>query len=305
MKTPVHLFVFGLGYAGARLALAMRGEARWVGGTVRGVAEAVALAGEGLRSLVFSGTQAGIGVAEGVRQSTHILGSIPPGDGDPALVCHRASILAADHLRWIGYLSTVGVYGDHGGGWVDEATAPAPVAPRSAARLAAEQAWQAVAAERRVPLAIFRVAGIYGPGRNAFVNLSEGTAHRVVKAGQVFNRIHVDDLVAVLRAAIDQDAGGVFNLADDEPAPPQDVVAYAAGLMGVAPPPAVPFAAADLSPMARSFYGENKRVKADRLRSPLGVTLRYPTYREGLAALWRDGTWRGAAAAKASRAPSG
>jgi nucleoside-diphosphate-sugar epimerase len=305
MKPPVHLFVFGLGYAGARLALAMREQAQWVGGTVRDVEDAVALAAHGLRTFVFGGAQAGIGVAEAVRHCTHLLASVPPGDGDPVLTCHGASIIAADHLRWIGYLSTVGVYGDHGGDWVDETTAPAPAAGRSAARLAAEQAWQALAAERRVPLAIFRIAGIYGPGRNAFVNLAAGTAHRVIKAGQVFNRIHVDDLVAALGAAIGRDVAGIFNLADDEPAPPEEVVAYAAKLMGVPPPPAVPFAVADLSPMARSFYGENKRVTNDRLKSALGIALRYPTYREGLAALWHDANWRVDLAATGSRAPSG
>ncbi len=143
-----------------------------------------------------------------------------------------------------------------------------------------------------MPLAIFRLAGIYGPGRNALVNLAEGRAHRIVKPGQVFNRIHVDDIVETLDAAVAQDAAGLFNVADDEPAPPQDVVAYAARLMGVEPPPEVAFADADLSPMARSFYGDNKRVANRRLRQALGIRLRYPTYREGLAALWRDGTWR-------------
>jgi nucleoside-diphosphate-sugar epimerase len=143
-----------------------------------------------------------------------------------------------------------------------------------------------------VPLAIFRIAGIYGPGRNALVKLAEGNAHRIVKAGQVFNRIHVDDIVAALAATLDGTAAGIFNLADDEPAPPQDVVAFAAGLMGVAPPPEIPFDKADLSPMARSFYGESKRVSNKRLQQELGVTMRYPTYREGLSTMWKEGTWR-------------
>ena len=143
-----------------------------------------------------------------------------------------------------------------------------------------------------MPLAIFRLAGIYGPGRNALVNLAEGKAHRIVKPGQVFNRIHVDDIAQVLSAAVNRDAAGIFNVADDEPAPPQDVVAYAASLMGVEPPPEIPFEDADLSPMARSFYGDNKRVANLRIRQELGVALRYPTYREGLGAMWREGTWR-------------
>jgi nucleoside-diphosphate-sugar epimerase len=292
---PLHLFVFGLGYSASRFAVAMKGEADWIGGTVRDVHHAVALAAKGIRTFLFDGMYPGIGVAEAVRHATHLLVSIPPGDGDPALAFHRASVLAAEHLQWIGYLSTVGVYGDHAGAWVDETTAATPTSARSVARVTAEKAWQALADERAVPLAILRIAGIYGPGRNAFVNLAEGTAHRIVKAGQVFNRIHVDDIAAVLRAAGGKRARGIFNLADDEPAPPDEVVAYAAKLMGVPPPPAVPFATADLSPMARSFYGENKRVGNARIKSELGMTLRYPTYREGLAALWRDGDWRGEA----------
>lgn len=292
MKTPVRLFVFGLGYSAGRFALAMREKADWVGGTVRSLDDAMRLAALGVRTLLFDGSQSGIGVAEGVRQATHVLVSVPPGTGDPVLACHRTSIAAADRLQWIGYLSTVGVYGDAGGAWIDETTTPRPTSPRSVARLEAERRWQAFAAERGVPLAIFRIAGIYGPGRNAFVNLADGTAHRVVKPGQVFNRIHVDDIGAALAAGLDARAGGILNLADDEPAPPQDVVAYAAELMGVAPPPEIPFAAARLSPMARSFYDENKRIRNGRMKSELGVRLRYPTYRDGLTALWRERTWR-------------
>ncbi len=292
MKAPVHLFVFGLGYSASRVAALMKTDADWIGGTVRNVHDAVRLAATGIRTLTFDGVHPGIGVAEAVRHTTHLLVSIPPGERDPVLALHRASILAAEHLQWIGYLSTVGIYGDQDGGWVDETTPPAPTSTRSVARVAAEQAWQALADEKRVPLAILRIAGIYGPGRNAFVNLADGSAHRIVKAGQVFNRIHVDDIAVTIRASAMQRAAGIFNLADDEPAPPDAVVAHAAGLMGVPPPPAVPFANADLSPMARSFYSENKRVRNGRMKG-LGVALRYPTYREGLAALWRDGSWTG------------
>lgn len=293
MSGPVRLFVFGLGYSAGRFARAMRGSAEWIGGTVRSVDKAVALSAEpGIRPYVFDGASPGLGVAEAVKVATHVLVSVAPGESDPVLAHHRSSIAAAADLRWLGYLSTVGVYGDFGGAWVSERTTPHPKSARTVARLAAEQAWAAFAAERGVPLATFRLAGIYGPGRNAFVNLAEGKAHRIVKSGQVFNRIHVDDIVATLIAALSANAAGVFNVADDEPAPPEVVVAFAAGLMGVAPPPEVPLDNADLSPMARSFYGENKRVSNRRIREELGVTLRYPTYREGLAALWRDGTWR-------------
>ena len=293
MTEHVRLFVFGLGYSASRFARQMTGRAEWVGGTTRSIEKAVAFAAEpGIRPFVFDGKSPGIGVTEAVRVATHILVSVAPGESDPVLAQHRESILAATDLKWIGYLSTVGVYGDYGGAWVSEATTPHPTSERAKNRLAAEKAWSALAAERSVPLAIFRIAGIYGPGRNAFVNLAEGKAHRVVKPGQVFNRIHVDDIVATLVATLEKNAAGIFNLADDEPAPPQDVVAYAAGLMGVPPPPEVLFADADLSPLARSFYGENKRVANQRLKNDLGVALRHPNYRDGLGAMWRDGTWR-------------
>jgi hypothetical protein len=292
MSEAIRIFVFGLGYSAGRFARAMSGSVEWVAGTTRGIDRAVALAATpGVRPFVFDGALPGVGVAEAVKAATHIIASIPPGEADPVLAQHRASILAAPSLRWIGYLSTVGVYGNYGGAWVSEATTPHPASERAKQRIAAEKAWAGVAAERGVPLAIFRITGIYGPGRNAIVNLAEGKAHRIVKPGQVFNRIHVDDIVTILAAAIAANAAGIFNLADGAPAPPQDVVAYAAELAGVPPPPEVPFAEADLSPMARSFYADNKRVANARLRD-LGVTLAYPDYRTGLAAMWRASAWR-------------
>lgn len=289
----MHLFVFGLGFSGGAFARAMKAEAAWTGGTVRSVDKAIALAGEGLRTFLFNGTAVGIGVGAAVRHATHLVTTIAPGDGDPVLKHHRDSILAAPHLRWIAYLSTVGVYGDHGGARVEETTKPKPPPGRSSDRLAAEAAWRALADERQVPLAILRIAGIYGPGRNALKKLDDGRAHRIVKPGQVFNRIHVDDIVQVIAAAAAGAAGGVFNVADDEPAPPQELVAYAAELMGVTAPPEVPFEEAELTPLARSFYGQNRRVANQRIKRELGVALRYPTYREGLQAMWRDGSWRG------------
>jgi nucleoside-diphosphate-sugar epimerase len=294
LSEHVRLFVFGLGYSGGRFAAAMRGRAEWIGGTVRGIEKAVAISAEpGIRPYVFDGKSPGVGVAEAVKVATHLVVSIPPGEGgDPVLAHHRATILAASGLKWIGYLSTVGVYGDYGGAWVSESTTPHPKSDRAKRRLAAEQAWTELAAERNLPLAILRLAGIYGPGRNAFVKLAEGKAHRVVKPGQVFNRIHVDDIVAALSAAVERSAAGVFDLADDEPAPSQDVVVFAAGLMGIDPPPEVPFDAAGLSPLARSFYGENKRVSNARVKQELGVAVLYPTYREGLSAMWAEGNWR-------------
>ena len=226
-----------------------------------------------------------------MRLATHVVICVPPAEEDPVLLRHRASLAGADKLRWLGYLSSIGVYGDYGGAWVTETTTPHPAPGRSTARLAAERGWQRQANERQLPLAILRVAGIYGPGRNALANLAEGEAHRVIKEGQVFNRIHLDDLTAALLAALSGSVAGTFNVADDEPAPPEDVVTFAAALMGVKPPPEVPFRLAVLTPMARSLYAECKRVKNQRLKQTLGVTLRYPTYREGLTALWKSGRW--------------
>lgn len=288
----MRLFIFGLGYSAGAFARDALARDIAVAGTVRTPEKASRLKAEGIEALVFDGTAPGSGIADALRDATHVVISIAPGDADPVLAHHRADILAAPSLRWIGYLSTVGVYGDYAGAWVSERTTPHAAQPRSVARLAAEKSWSALAAERNVPVAHLRIAGIYGPGRNALHNLADGTAKRIVKPGQVFNRIHVADIVAAIAAAAEQQAAGIFNLADDEPAPPQDVVAYAAKLMGVPPPPEIPFDEAELSPMARSFYGENKRVLNRRLKADLGLTLRYPDYRAGLDALWREGDWR-------------
>ncbi len=289
MNEPVRLFVFGLGYSAGAFARAFAPQAAWVGGTVR-VPDRPA--GQGIATIPWDGSAPDAAVAEALATATHLIVSIPPGESDPVLAHFGAAIAAAPTLQWLGYLSTVGVYGNYGGAWVSEATTPHPRAERAVQRLAAEKAWQGLAGGRGVPLAVFRLAGIYGPGRNALVNLAAGRAHRMVKPGQVFNRVHVDDIVAVLSAAVARRAAGLFNVADDEPAPPQDVVAFAAELMGIDPPPEIRFEEADLSPMARSFYGDNKRVQNRRIRQELGIRLRYPSYREGLSTLWRDGTWR-------------
>jgi nucleoside-diphosphate-sugar epimerase len=214
-----------------------------------------------------------------------LLSAAPDASGDPFIADLRAlgTDLAGKHLL---YLSTVGVYGDHDGAWVDEATPLKPTSRRSLWRAAAEQAWLSLGTDYDAAVQIFRLAGIYGPGQNAFENLIAGTAKRLIKPGQVFNRIHVTDIAAALDAALDKGRpGAIWNVTDNEPAPPQDVVTHAAALMGVAPPPETPFDPATLSPMAASFYGENKRVSNRRLREELGVSLSYPTYREGLAAL--------------------
>ncbi len=194
-------------------------------------------------------------------------------------------------LAWLGYLSTTGVYGDHQGGWVGESTPLAPSTRRGRWRMEAEAAWQALAAETGLPLHIFRLAGIYGPGRGPFEKVRQGTARRIIKPGQVFSRIHVEDIAQVLEASIARpNPGAAYNLCDDDPAPPEDVIAHAAELLGLPVPPAIPFDEAEMTPMARSFYAESKRVRNDRIKKELGVDLLYPDYRSGLAALLAEET---------------
>jgi nucleoside-diphosphate-sugar epimerase len=279
----MRLFVFGLGYT-ARAYLARFGSSfESIVGTIRDRVE------DGIpnvKAVRFDGRGASSEVNATLPGTTHLLVSVPPGEtGDPVLNDHAADIASTGAIRSIVYLSTIGVYGDHGGGWVDEDTPTHPGNARSIARLAAENAWRHLADGAGKPLAILRLSGIYGPGRNALLDLKAGTARRLVKPGQVFNRIHVDDIATAIAAAFDRAANGVFNVTDNEPAPPQDVVAYAARLLGMAPPPEIAFETAELSPMARSFYGENKRARNNRMKEILGVSLLFPTYREGLAAL--------------------
>jgi nucleoside-diphosphate-sugar epimerase len=289
-----HLFIFGLGFSGQAIARRVKGDYATIGGTVRHAQKAAQLRAEGVDAHVFDGETISGELVAAVRRATHVIQSIAPGTaGDPVLGLLREALVAAPDLAWIGYLSTVGVYGDHGGGWVDETTEPNPLSGRSVERVRAETEWRLLADELDVPIGIFRLSGIYGPGRNALAQIADGTARRLVKPGQVFNRIHVADIATVVAAGAVQQASGVFNVTDDEPAPPQDVVAFAAEISGNPVPPGVDFDKADLPPMVRSFYGENKRVGNKRLAAELGVRLAYPTYREGIAALWKDGSWRG------------
>jgi nucleoside-diphosphate-sugar epimerase len=290
----VNLFAFGLGYSAAHFVRRYRYRFEKIAGTVTSDGKAAALHAEGIETFVFDGAGADPGIASALNGADALLVSIPPdAEGDPTLRHFAAAIAAAPRLAWIGYLSTVGVYGDHGGGFVDEDTPARPVSARSRERLAAENAWLRLGTGPGKPVHVFRLAGIYGPDRNALAQLAAGTARRIVKPGQVFNRIHVEDIAAVLAASIARPrAGAVYNVADDEPAPPQDVVAYAAGLAGVAPPPAVAYAEARLTGMAASFWGECKRVSNRRIKDELGVALSYPSYREGLAALHAAGEGR-------------
>ena len=275
------LLVFGLGYSALYAAQRLQMAGAQVTATVRSRAKADGLVQAGFTARVFSPEHADAEIADDIAASDAILVSVPPGEaGDPVLASFAAGIAAAPNLRWVGYLSTVGVYGDHAGGWVDETTPTTPGKARSGLRIAAEQGWLALGAH------VFRLSGIYGPGRNQLVQLASGTARRIVKPGQIFNRIHVADIAAAIEASLARPRpGGIYNVTDNEPAPPQDVVAFAARLCGLAPPAEIPFEAAELSPMARSFYSENRRVRNALLREELGVALTYPTYREGLTAL--------------------
>jgi len=281
----MRLFVFGVGFSSRAFIDEVRSRFDWIGGTTRSQEKARALKEMGVEPFLFDGESKGDGIADALASATHVLVSIAPDEaGDPVLKLHGAD-LAAGRPEWIGYLSTVGVYGDHDGAWVDEETVCRPVSRRSVQRVAAEEAWLDFAGKNDLPVQIFRLSGIYGPGRNAFENFRKGTARRLVKPGQVFNRIHVADIAGALSAAMDKPATRIFNVTDDEPCPPQDVVAYAADLLGVEAPPEIPFETAELSPMARSFYGENKRVCNRRVKDELGYTFRYPNYRVALKAL--------------------
>lgn len=273
------LLSLGHGYSAQALARRLIPQGWRVIGTSRSPENATQIRATGAGALLWPGTDLGP-VMGGV---THVLTSIAPTDaGDPVLL-NAAEILAkAPDLHWVGYLSTTGVYGDQGGGWVDETTPPAPGTARGKARLDAEKAWK----NTGLPVHVFRLAGIYGPGRGPFEKVLNGTARRIIKPGQVFSRIHVDDIAQVLEASINRpDPGRVYNLCDDDPAPPQDVLAHAAALLGMPPPPEVAFDDADLSRMARSFYAESKRVRNDRIKQELGVELIHPDYRSGLAAI--------------------
>ena len=286
------LFAFGLGYSAQTLAARLADKGWQIAGTARDQANIERLRAHGYEVVRFAGEPGNRHIPELLRGTTHLLHSIPPGQsGDPVLAQYREAISALGSLEWIGYLSTVGVYGDQQGRWVDEATRPAPNSERTEARVEAEKAWLEFGKETGCKVQVFRLAGIYGPGRSAFDKLLAGMARRVKKDGQVFSRIHVEDIASVLEASIARPQGGaIYNVADDEPAAPDAVVAYAAELLGVAPPPEVAFADADLSPMARSFYEGSRRIGNARIKSELGVALAYPTYREGLASLLPEHT---------------
>jgi NAD dependent epimerase/dehydratase family len=294
------LFCFGLGYSASHTIAEFGGRFDRIAGTVTSREKAAAIAGAGIgghkvEAFVFDGSEAPPQVTAALMDATVLLVSVPPREsGDPVLVQFAETVVGAPNLESIVYLSTVGVYGDHGGAWVDEATPASPVSERSRERLAAEHAWAALGARAGKPVAILRLSGIYGPGQNALMQVARGSARRIDKPGQVFNRIHVADIAQAIDACFARRAEGVFNLTDDEPTPQGLPIAFAADLLGIAPPPEIAFAQAakGMSPMALSFYGESKRVKNAKLKRELGVRLRYPTYRDGLRALFAAGEGR-------------
>ncbi len=349
-----HLLCVGLGYSAERVAARLAGDGWQVTGSSRSDAGCARVRSLGYRAARFDGAAASTELRSALQETTHLLiSAAPDAEDDPLLRWHLADIQNGPQLCWIGYLSTVGVYGDHQGAWVDETTIPAPITERGRRRVEAEKQWLALSTTfhgnatavapppaswgrvgegggsldlseppatftphpvpphvvpearlrhdgegtpwldpsstdrfRPLTVQVFRLAGIYGPGQNQLAALRRGEARRIVKAGQVFNRIHVDDIAGAVIAGIRHpEAAGLFNVADDLPAPPDEVIVYAAGLLGIAPPPVLPFETAELSPMAKSFYGEVKRVSNARLKTDLGWQPLYPTYREGLAAL--------------------
>ncbi|MSU90698.1 SDR family NAD(P)-dependent oxidoreductase [Rhodobacteraceae bacterium 2CG4] len=277
-----HLLCLGFGFTARALTGAL-GPGWRVTGTTRHAAGLDAVRAAGAEPLLWPGEE----LTPALAQATHVLSSVPPRDaGDPAQALMAAHLGRMPRLEWLGLLSTTGVYGDHGGGWVDEDTPLVPATHRGGLRAAQNAAWMDLWRQHGLPVHIFRLAGIYGPGRSAFDKLRDGSARRIVKPGQVFSRIHVDDIVQVLRASFARPhPGRAYNVADDAPGPPQDVIEHAARLLGVPVPPDQPFDQAELTPMARSFYADNKRVRNDRIKNELEVRLKYPDYRAGLAAV--------------------
>lgn len=287
MTEPVgHLFCFGYGYTCDFLGEALLREGWRVSGTTRDNDKKTALRARGVKAWLFDYQKPLGDPAAFLDGVTHLLISTPPDDdGDPAFNIHAGDILDVPTLRWIGYLSSTTVYGDRAGSVVDENAIVEPNSKRGARRARAEAQWMSLFHERNLPVHIFRLAGIYGPGRSAIDTIRAGLARRVDKPGQVFSRVHVDDIASVLAASMrNPNPGAVYNVADDFPAPSHEVISYACELLGMAPPPLIPYEQADLTPMARSFYSDNKRVNNERMKRELGVRLQYPDYKSGLRA---------------------
>ena len=287
----MRMFVFGAGYSGKAIAARMAPEAKWAGGTTRSPDNFSELESAGLTPFVFDGESLSQELSAALAGVTHLVQSVrPDAHGDPVLALAGQKIAAwMPNLEWVCYLSTVGVYGNHDGAWIDEDTPCEPLSERSRWRLEAENQWLEFSQQSSIPVAVLRLSGIYGPGRNTFEKIKNGTARRLVKPGQVFNRIHVADIAGATAHLAAKGLGGLWNVTDDKPAPPQDVVLYASQLLGVEPPPEIPFETAELSPMARSFYGDNKRVSNQRLKAS-GYEFAFPDYKTALSALWKSET---------------
>ena len=283
------LFCFGLGYTARVLAAALMGEGWTVAGTCRDEATRADLAADGIDAFLFDRDRPLDDAGAVLDGATHLLSSVPPdAEGDPVLARHAGAIAAMDGLAWAGYLSSTGVYGDTGGAPVDETAAVNPTSERGRRRAEAEEGWLDLRRAAGVPVHVFRLSGIYGPGRSALDTVRAGQARRIDKPGHLFARIHVDDIAAVLRASMARPGpGAVYNVCDDEPAPAADVVAFACELLGVDAPPLVPFhqAAGEMSPMALSFWRDNRRVDNSRIKGELGVRMKFPDYRAGLRAV--------------------
>ena len=280
--TMNHLLCFGFGFSARTLAARMDRKLWKISATSRSTEGIASIERQGFHGLPFDGT---LQIAPDV---THLLISAPPDDaGDPVLRVFREQLRSlSGKLQWVGYLSTTGVYGDRGGDWVDEDSPLDPNTTRGQRRLEAEQDWLKLHSDHGLPVHLFRLAGIYGPGRNQLLSVLNGSARRIIKTGQIFSRIHVEDIAGVLVASIAKPhPGRAYNVCDDEPCPPQEVVEFAANLLGLPLPPEIPFEQANLSPMAKSFYADSKRVSNKRIKTELGYKLLYPTYREGLRAL--------------------
>ncbi|MEM7299850.1 MAG: SDR family oxidoreductase [Pseudomonadota bacterium] len=298
MSDGLRFFIFGAGFSARHAAQRLIANGHQVVGTTRNKEKFDSLKAIGIEPVLFNDETTLFELADQIVSTTHLLISIAPprkqsdGQIDPVLAQLGDGLRdAMPDLQWVGYLSTVGVYGNHDGAWIDEETQCKPVSQRSKNRVLAEQAWQEWCAKSEIPLAILRLSGIYGPGRNAFRTIEAGKSRRLVKKGQVFNRIHVDDIAQAVQLAAEKKSEGVFNITDNEPAPPQDVVTYAHDLMGREPPPEMDFETAELSPMARSFYGENKRVSNRKSVEELGMIYRYYDYRMALKSMWFDHKW--------------
>ena len=286
------LFIFGYGYSARAIACELISQCDWIAGTSRSEEKRATMEAHGLKAFAFDGVNANPDISNALREATHILISTgPDAEGDPVLRTHAKDIETSSTLEWLGYLSTVGVYGNHDGAWVNEETECRPVSKRSIQRVAAETAWQDLAKQLDKPLGIYRLAGIYGPGRNQMIKLEAGTCRAINKPGQVFNRIHVDDIALAVGKAARLKHDGILNVCDDEPAPPQEVIAYCADLLGIERPIEIPFEDADMTPMGRSFYGENKRCENKKLHQLIGGPMRFPTYRDAFSHMVQTKSW--------------